>query len=253
MKLRTLAIASLITTSLLVIQTGQAATSPVNWGYSQHGAEPVVLPESWGEHYPYCNGKSQSPIDITNTVKSILSELDIEYENTPLDILNNGHTIEVEYEPGSSLFVGDEDERVLQFHFHTPSENIVDGKSYPMEMHIVHTNTASKSTVVAVFIEEGAANATFAKIINNAPKHEGEYISSQLINVKDLLPKHTGKYFNYSGSLTTPPCTEGVNWIVMENTITFSAEQIKAFEDIMVVNSRPLQETNGRTIHANVQ
>jgi len=248
MKLR-----SLLTTSLLIasIQTAQATSAPVNWGYFQHGTAPVVLPDAWGEHYPNCNGSSQSPIDIANTIKKTLSELDIAYENTPMHIINNGHTIEVEYEPGSSLYIADEDQRVLQFHFHTPSENTVNGKHYPMEMHIVHSDTAGALTVVAVFIKEGEANETFGKIIDNAPIHEGEFISSKQVNADALLPSHIKKFFNYSGSLTTPPCSEGVNWIVMKDPISFSAEQIAAFEHIMHFNNRPVQATNNRTININ--
>jgi carbonic anhydrase len=177
--------------------------------------------------------------------------LDFSYEDTQLRVINNGHTIQVDYEPGSSLFLADEDQRVLQFHFHTPSENVVDGVSYPMEMHIVHANTAGALTVIAVFIREGKANETFAAIINNAPLHEGEYISAKLINVDALLPEGIENLYNFTGSLTTPPCSEGVNWLVMKNSITFSAEQIKAFENIVFINNRPVQNINARIIIAN--
>jgi len=250
MKLRKTSIAFLITASISLIQIAQAAET-VNWGYFQHGDTPIVLPESWGEYFPDCNGFSQSPVDITNTIESKLSELDVSYEDTQLRIINNGHTIQVDYQPGSSLYIDDEDQRVLQFHFHTPSENVVDGKQYPMEMHIVHANTAGALTVVAVFIEEGKANETFGEIIDNAPLHEGEYISFKEINVDALLPEKNKKFYNFSGSLTTPPCSEGVNWLVMKKTITFSAEQIKAFEDIIHKNNRPVQAINGRTIYLN--
>ncbi|MFV2061223.1 MAG: carbonic anhydrase [Gammaproteobacteria bacterium] len=251
MKFRSIITASLLVVTFATSQSIQAASTTVNWGYYQHGETPIVLPDSWAEHFPNCNGSSQSPVDISKTVRATLSELDISYEDTPLHIINNGHTIEVEYEPGSSLYVADEDQRVLQFHFHTPSENVVNGKQYPMEMHIVHSDTAGALTVVAVFIEEGQANETFGKIINNAPIHEGQYISPKLVNVDALLPSQIKKFFNYTGSLTTPPCSEGVNWIVMKDPITFSAQQITAFEQIMYINNRPLQATNGRTIYAN--
>jgi len=227
------------------------ASETVNWGYYQHGDIPVVLPAQWGEYFPGCNGFEQSPVNINNTTRFKLTQLDFSYEDTQLRIINNGHTIQVDYEAGSSLFIADEDQRVLQFHFHTPSENVVDGVSYPMEMHIVHANTAGELTVIAVFIREGKANETFAAIINNAPLHEGEYISEKLINVDALLPEGIENVFNFTGSLTTPPCSEGVNWLVMKNSITFSAEQIKAFENIVYINNRPVQNINDRIIIAN--
>lgn len=251
MKFQSLVRILMFAVCLLSIQSIMAAAGSVNWGYYQHGIDPIVLPASWSEYFPDCNGFSQSPINITNTVKSTLSELDIAYEETPLRVINNGHAIQIDYLPGSSLYVADEDQRVLQFHFHTPSENTVNGVSYPMEMHIVHANTAGALTVVAVFIEEGKANETFAAIINNAPLTKGVYVSSKLINVDALLPSKVQNFYNYSGSLTTPPCSESVNWIVMEKPITFSAEQILAFEHIMHINNRPLQATNGRTIFSN--
>jgi len=250
MKLRLLSTALIFAASISSIQLTQAAGT-VNWGYFQHGSEPIVLPASWGEHFPDCNGFSQSPVNITNTVKSELSELDISYEDTPLRIINNGHTIQVNYAPGSSLYIANKDQRVLQFHFHTPSENVINGQHYPMEMHIVHADTAGALTVVAVFIEEGKENETFAKIIANAPLHKGEFVSFDEINVDALLPEKTNNFYNFSGSLTTPPCSEGVNWLVMENSITFSAEQIAAFEHIIHENNRPVQDINDRTIFLN--
>jgi len=252
MKNKCLKKALLVATCILFTNSIHAA-STVNWGYYQHGESPVILPEQWGDYFPDCNGFSQSPINISNSINSTLSELDIEYEDTPLRVINNGHTIQVDYAPGSSVYLDYDDHRVLQFHFHTPSENVVDGVSYPMEMHIVHANTAGALTVIAVFIELGEANETFEAIINNAPLHKGEYISSSEINVDALLPKKIKHYFNFTGSLTTPPCSEGVNWIVLEKPITFSAQQIKMFKDIVHINNRPLQNINDRTIFYNTK
>jgi len=250
MLLKNIISASFLFVAISSISVTQAAD--VNWGYFQHGEDEVVLPEKWGEHFPNCNGFQQSPINIQDTNESETGEFHFNYHSTPLKIINNGHTIEVEYEPGSSMTINNTEYRLLQFHFHTPSEHLVNGHSFPMEMHLVHTNTSGELAVIGVLIEEGKKHKTFANIIKNAPLHIGEVeISGKHINISDLLPDETEEYFNYAGSLTTPPCSEGVNWFVMEESITFSKKQIHEFENVIHLNARPVQEINSRIIYKN--
>ncbi len=245
---------ALISTIIIAtaITPAVALAAEVNWGYFQHGEEEVVLPEQWGDHFPDCNGFKQSPIDIQNSVESETGEFEFDYEKTPLKVLNNGHTIEVEYEAGSSMQINGEEYRLLQFHFHTPSEHQVNGNAFPMEMHLVHTSTSGELAVIGVLIKEGHKNRTFNKIIKHAPQHIGvNDVEGKSINVKNLLPEDTDEYFSYSGSLTTPPCSEGVRWFVMKDAITFSKKQIHKFEKIIYLNARPVQEINGRSIYKN--
>ena len=250
MNLSVLLSASAMTLAIAAPTFTQAAE--VNWGYFQHGEEEVVLPAQWGDSFPTCNGFEQSPIDIQNTTEAERGEFEFDYEKTPLHVLNNGHTIEVEYEPGSSMTINGDKYRLLQFHFHTPSEHLVEGNSFPMEMHLVHANTAGELAVIGVLIEKGKRNKTFKKIISNAPDHVGvTEVEHEYINVSDLLPEDTEEYYNYSGSLTTPPCSEGVRWFVMKDSTTLSKKQIKAFEHIIHENARPAQEVNERTVYEN--
>jgi carbonic anhydrase len=238
--------------SLLFTNVSIAQAVEVNWGYFQYGEEKVVLPELWGEYFPECNGFKQSPVNIQNIKKSVHSEFVFEYEDTPLSVLNNGHTIEVEYEAGSSMTINGDQYRLLQFHFHSPSEHLVDGMAYPMEMHLVHVNSSGALAVIGVLIESGDENKAFEKVISNAPELPGlNEVEHKYVNVSNLLPDNTHEYFNYSGSLTTPPCSEGVGWFAMKHSIELSENQIKQFEHIIVINARPVQEINERTIYVN--
>jgi len=245
----------LLSATVFAVTTNAAPfinAAEVNWGYFQHGEDAVVLPAQWGDHFPDCNGFKQSPIDIQNTTEASRGEFKFDYEATPLHVLNNGHTIEVEYEQGSSMAINGEEYRLLQFHFHTPSEHLINGNNFPMEMHLVHSNTNGELAVIGVLIEEGKKNKTFNKIIKSAPDYEGVVeVEGKYINVTKLLPEDTDEYFNYSGSLTTPPCSEGVRWFVMKNAIEFSKKQIHKFENIIHLNARPAQEVNDRSIYEN--
>jgi len=250
MKLDTLLKATVFAVSTSTVSLTYAAE--VNWGYFQHGEDTVVLPAQWGDHFQDCNGFKQSPIDIQNAIEAKRGVFEFDYEATSLHVLNNGHTIEVEYEPGSSMTINGEEYRLLQFHFHTPSEHLVDGNNFPMEMHLVHGNTAGELAVIGVLIKEGKKNKTFNKIIKNAPNHEGVIeVKGKHINLAKLLPEDTDEYFNYSGSLTTPPCSEVVRWFVMKDSIEFSKKQIHKFVSIIHLNARPAQEINDRTVYEN--
>jgi carbonic anhydrase len=219
------------------------------WGY-----EGDIGPEHWGDlspDYATCSeGMEQSPIDLdSGLAPSTDPALEVDYHDTPLAIFNNGHTIEIEYEEGSTLTVGDDTWEVSQFHFHANSEHTIDGGAARMELHIVHRSEEGDLAVVGVLIEEGAENEALAPVFDNLPEEEGEpmEIEGVEINIADALPENLAAW-RYDGSLTTPPCSEGVRWHVLGTPITASGEQISAFEAIFDNNYRPTQPLNDRTI-----
>ena len=164
-------------------------------------------------------------------------------------MLNNGHTIQVNYRPGSVLKVNGREFELKQFHFHAPSENHIEGRSYPMEMHLVHADKEGNLAVVAVMLTEGGENSTLAKIWEQMPEQAGEKESlKERISVEGLLPA-SRDYYRFNGSLTTPPCSEGVRWYVMKQPLTVSTEQVKKLRHIMHhPNNRPVQRVNARLL-----
>jgi carbonic anhydrase len=223
----------------------------VHWSYEGAGG-----PEHWGElksDYALCReGKSQSPIDITDAVKAMPAPVEIHYAGTPLKIINNGHSIQVNYEKGSYIVVGGKKYELLQFHVHSPSEHQVNGKAYAMCAHLVHKDESGKLAVIAVLMEKGKENKFIDTLWSHLPKDEGKELFAKdvIINVEDLLPASKG-YYNYSGSLTTPPCTEGVNWIVLKTPVTVSGDQVLKFTSIFKKSVRPVQPLNGRVVTVN--
>ena len=220
----------------------------VHWEYD--GEED---PSHWGDlclGYMDCGGDVQTPIDVVTAdvvADNALSALSTNYLDTETDLINNGHTIQLNYESGSVLTLNGKDYDLLQFHFHTGSEHVVDGSQFPMEVHLVHSNPDGTLAVVGIFFEVGAENALLAPLMSFIPTSEGEYTSDMTLNAADLLPVDRS-YYTYSGSLTTPPCSEIVTWVVMQNTITASQAQLDALSGILHNNFRPLQALNGRTI-----
>ena len=163
-------------------------------------------------------------------------------------VINNGHTIQVNYAQGSSVTINGEKFSLLQFHFHTPSEHTINNKASALELHLVHRNEVGKLAVIGILLNEGKANTLIEEVWKNIPATgKTNTVSDRLINAANLLPKGRS-YYSYSGSLTTPPCSEGVKWNVFVEPITVSAEQIEAFEKIYQVDARPIQPTNSRII-----
>jgi len=178
-----------------------------------------------------------------------LPAIQFDYKPGGLEILNNGHTIQVNRAAGSSITVGGEKYELLQFHFHTPSENTVNDTAFPIEMHLVHKNARGELAVVGVFSRAGGKNAVLEKAWEHMPRKAGDkkMITSVSINAADLLPADRG-YYSFKGSLTTPPCSEGVKWMVLKTPTEVSGEQIKQFTGVIGTNARPVQPIHARTL-----
>jgi carbonic anhydrase len=228
------------------------AAPAVQWTY-----EGSTGPQHWAELSPAFalarDGKQQSPIDIAKSAAKAADQpaLVADYKDAALDVLNNGHTIEDDYHGGGTLTVGGKVYKLAQFHFHSPSEHTIDGKHAPMEMHLVHKDAEGKLAVVGVLIQEGAANPELEVLWKHLPKTVGRAkpVEGVMVNAKKLLPPTLASY-RYSGSLTTPPCSEQVAWFVLQQPITASAEQIATFQKIIRGNNRPVQPLHGRTVTA---
>ena len=223
-------------------------TEITHWGYESENG-----PEVWGQlnpEYRLCSaGIHQSPIDLVNPTPVELPPLVFNYQPVPLNIHNTGHTIQVTYPKGSWIEIDGTKYHLLQFHFHAPSEHTVAGHLYDMEMHLVHESENGVLAVIGVLIKSGSINTAFIPFWHYLPSASGEseQINEVILNAFDLLPstKHT---YRYNGSLTTPPCSEGVKWFVLTTPIEMSQSQIAAFKAIMSGNNRPVQPLNGREL-----
>lgn len=221
------------------------------WSYSGKNG-----PRYWADLSPenaLCKaGKNQSPINLKDkaalgTVG--LPSLDIYYRDVPLKVINNGRTVQVNYPLGSYIKLGTDRYELLHFHFHTPSEHQKDGFSYPMEVQLVHRDGEGNFAVLAVIFQEGAFNPALNILLKNLPKKVGkqEIHRRASLNPAKFLPGNT-EFYKYSGSLTTPPCSEGVLWMVFKQPIDASAEQIQILNDIMGNNARPIQSNYSRSL-----
>jgi len=223
-------------------------TSGAHWQYE--GADG---PGHWGEldkSYKKCSaGKQQSPIDIRDAKSADLPPIVFSYRSSPLKLIDNGHTVQVTYAPGSFITVGGQRYELQQFHFHHPSEEKVSGKSYPMVAHLVHKNSAGQLAVVAVLFSKGTANSLVDKLWRYLPVTQGKEVAplNEVINVTDLLPSSHG-YYTFTGSLTTPPCSEGVTWFVLKAPSQVSAGEVLTFAHRYPHNARPVQPLDGRVI-----
>ncbi|MDX2470527.1 MAG: carbonic anhydrase family protein [SAR324 cluster bacterium] len=230
----------------LVLATA-SCSHHAHWAYE--GAEG---PSSWGDldaGYATCkSGQAQSPINITGAKSATLPTLAIDYKDSAVKVVNNGHTIKASYDKGSSLTIDGQTFNLLQFHFHAPSENNINGKAFATEIHFVHADAKGNLAVLAVMVKEGAKNAELEKVFAAMPKVAGKTMKGDgMINGNNLLPTNKA-YYHFTGSLTTPPCSEGVSWNVLQTPITASADQIKSFTDLYSGNNRPVMPLNGRDI-----
>jgi carbonic anhydrase len=217
------------------------------WTYQEADHWNTLDPE-----YAACNGKEQSPIDIRKAEKGDLPALRFESKTGPLKyVINNRYTIRVNYHPdnGNFLVVGNERYQLVQFHFHHPAEEQVDGRRYDMEVHLMYKAADGKVAGVTVFVKPGAANLVVQQLWDHAPKSEGqEAVAGVEISPGGLLPAEPGGYYMYMGSISAPPCTEGVTWVVLKQPLEMSAEQIDAFAKLFPNDARPLQPLNGRVV-----
>ncbi len=250
--MRLLANLKIISALLLVLPFSTALFAASGHGGAHWSYTGEASPAHWGDlksEFSTCkSGKQQSPINLSGAHSAALSAITPRYQNVPLHVLNNGHTIQVNVAPGSHITVAGKQYELLQFHFHSPSEHEIDGKPADMVAHLVHKAADGQLGVIGVLMKKSKPNLLIEKIWKHLPVHEGEYSKAAItINAGDLLPK-TLDYYHYSGSLTTPPCSEGVNWMVLKNTVAVSADQVRAFTDIFQKSTRPVQSLNGRSL-----
>lgn len=238
---------TLCTLAAPTISLGQEAP-PVHWSYK--GPDD---PKHWGKLDPAfaacANGHHQSPINIADAKATDLPALKFDYNAVPLSIVDNGHTVMVSYAPGSTLTAGDKVYKLTQFHFHHPSEEHISGQKFDMVAHLVHADGEGHLAVVAVLFKKGAPNPLLETLWKNIPEEKEKTVTltDVSVNVKDLLPAALG-YYTFSGSLTTPPCTEGVTWYVLKSTATLSPHQLASFAKLYPADNRPIQPTYQREI-----
>jgi carbonic anhydrase len=248
-----LMITSLFLMNLLLfsamVTVAQEDDHPPHWAY-----EGEVGADHWGElskDFALCaDGSAQSPINITDATALDLTTIGFDYGETALNIFNNGHTIQVGVDEGSSITHNEIAYNLLQFHFHHPSEHTIDGEAAAMEIHFVHMdpNSGNLAVVGVMLTESEDDNAAYADIFSNLPTEAGDPQASDItLNLDDLLPTER-TYFTYNGSLTTPPCSEIVRWLLLDTPVELSAAQIDAFGSIFEANARPVQPLNDRDL-----
>lgn len=230
-------------------KTEKKSCDGVHW--SHHAGEDG--PANWKnlcDGFTDCGGSAQSPIDIASENAVIGEKLvapEFKYGNSKVDIINNGHTVQFNVDKGSAVNLNGKAYQLLQFHYHALSEHTINGKHAPLEVHFVHKHSDTDFAVLGIMIVEGAKNELFEKYLNQFPVKKGVYKSDDLIDLFGLFPANKSYYY-YSGSLTTPPCSEVVSWYVLKNPVEASAEQIAKFSKILHDNYRPVMPLNNRKV-----
>ncbi|MBE3671009.1 carbonic anhydrase [Vibrio navarrensis] len=213
------------------------------WGYEgDHG------PEHWGNVAKECAmGKNQSPIDIAQPIEAEMKALELNYVGQVVSLTNNGHTLQAGVSGKNFLNVDGKSFELKQFHFHTPSENVIKGKQYPLEAHFVHADSEGNLAVVAVMFDTGKQNPLLNELTAKMPTVGEQVTLPHAFDVAALLPKQKD-YYRFNGSLTTPPCSEGVRWLVLKQASELSSSQTEQLVSVMGHNNRPLQPLNARTV-----
>lgn len=215
-----------------------------HWTYEGHGGA-----KDWGtlsSDFKACAvGAEQSPIDLKNPIAAQLEPISFDWKAEAYDVVNNGHTIQANAKAGGGMRVGASKYELLQFHFHTPSEHAVDGKRAEMEVHFVHRAADGRLGVIGVLMRPGAANPAFSAVMAAAPSKEGKASLKAPVDPLAMLPARRG-YFRYEGSLTTPPCSEVADWMVLVEPITIAQADFDSFKKLFPMNARPLQPVNRR-------
>lgn len=235
-------------------QAAQAPRAPQDvplhatlWSY-----EGETGPANWARINPdwaACgSGTRQSPIDIRDGMKLDLEPIVFDYRPSSFTVVDNGHTIEVTLGAGNAITIMNRRYELQQFHFHRPSEERIDGKGFDMSMHLVHRDSAGRQAVVALLLARGMAQNTIQQVWNNLPLEKNQVVKpSTVLDVTDLLPLQR-EYFIYMGSMATPPCSEGVLWMVMKQPVQASPAQMALFSRLYPYNARPIQPSSGRII-----
>lgn len=228
----------------LTLISATASNADADWDYKNaHNWSNV------NHKYQSCSGINQSPIDIRNTIKAKLEPLKFNYKTTAKAISHNGHTVQVDFNQGASLNIDNKTFYLHQFHIHSPSENTIKGESFPMEIHLVHASAQGELAVVALMFKEGKENAALKHIWDVLPKKVGEVRLLKDEQVAQMYLPSKLDYYRFSGSLTTPPCTEGVRWVVIKDIQHVSKQQIAAFSTLLGhPNNRPVQPLGARLI-----
>jgi carbonic anhydrase len=228
--------------------TAAGTAAPFGYGSEDGPAEWASLDPAYAQ---CAEGKEQSPIDLTDAQASDLPRIEISYHPSELEVENNGHSLEGLPPPGNSVEVEGTRYELDQFHFHAPSEHRSNGRALPIEFHFVNRSADGEPLVLGVFVQAGRENPAAAKLIESLPRTEGETLQVHGdVDLLDLLPADpaAAPRWSYDGSLTTPPCTEGVAWKVFKQPIEMSPQQIAAFTSIYDGNNRPVQPLNGREL-----
>jgi carbonic anhydrase len=226
---------------------GGGALLPTHWDYAGPGG-----PEAWGKlkpEYSQCSsGSRQSPIDIRDGISVDLEPIKFDYHPSAFSVIDNGHTVQVNVEAGNTITIMGRRYELLQFHFHRPSEERINGRQYDMVAHLVHRDLDGKLAVIAVLLDRGSAQAVVQTVWNNLPLEKGEEVrAGSRLDLAQLLPQDK-RYYTYMGSLTTPPCSEGVLWMVMKQPVPISIDQLAIFSHLYPMNARPIQQADGRLI-----
>ena len=237
---KTRALLCLAAFNICILALTTVLAADIHWGYSGDQG-----PANWGAlspDYALCaDGSAQSPIDIADASEVGLVDIQFQYGESANNIFNNGHTIQVNIDAGSHIIYNGIRYELLQFHFHAPSEHTIAGEAAPMEIHFVHQDPNSGNlAVVGVLLVEGEdENSAYAPVIDNLPADVGEPTATgDAIALDAMLPGQRG-YYTYQGSLTTPPCSEIVRWLLLDAGVALSAEQIAAYTAIYAGNARP--------------
>ncbi len=243
-----------------VVRSSTSQPTALHKSASSHGEQHWAYhgetgPQAWGQLKPEfklcANGQRQSPINIdeANTLQGPAEPLQFNYQPSTGSVVHNGHTLQVDVEGNNAVTVRDSTFKLVQFHFHTPSEMRINDRSAAMVAYLVHKNDKGQLAVVAVMLDPGAANTVINTVWTYIPLDTGDRVRlpAGAIDLNELLPKDQ-RYYQFMGSLTTPPCTEGVLWLVLKQTTPISPEQLKLFTQLFPNNARPVQALNGRPV-----
>ena len=227
--------------------SGAFAAEGHQWSYEGAGG-----PDHWGDldaaSKVCASGSQQSPIDVERPIEADLPDLKIQWAKSADTIVNNGHTIQLNVAPGSTLMLGDDEYKLVQFHFHRPSEHLVDGKRFPMEVHFVHQHSSGRLAVVGVLMSAGKENPAFNKVVATMPDKERPAVKADpAIDPNGFLPDDLD-YYRYNGSLTTPPCAETAAWLLLTDPIEVSEADVARFAKLYAMNARPVQKDNRRFV-----